>query len=103
MNRLPKFCLAALLMVAVTVIVATAANPQDDAKGTITQVYADRQQFVLTDEKGTAETYTMDEDAPVYIDGKEASLEQLKVGTPARVMWRQDEDTRMAIEVRSPR
>ncbi len=102
MNRLSKICLA-LLLVAGTVAIAAAATSQDDAKGTITQVYADKQQFVLTNDKGVAETYTMEEDAPVYVDGKESSLEKLKVGSPARVMWRQDEDMRMAIEVRSPK
>jgi hypothetical protein len=99
MNRLPKL-FSVLVLLGVAVTLAAAAKPQDDLKGTVTQVYPDRQQFVLMNDKGVTETYTMEEDAPVYIDGKEASLEQLKVGSQAQVKYWQDEDMRMVIEVR---
>jgi Cu/Ag efflux protein CusF len=101
MGRLSKICFA---MVVLAVFVGvSAAGLARQTTGKVMSVDGDRQQFVVTPTDGKNVKYTMDEDAQVYINNKEASLQDLRAGDRVSIVDRQDGDQWLAIEVRVDR
>jgi Cu/Ag efflux protein CusF len=108
MIRLPKLYLAltvvGLLVIALTtpVLAATPVLP-GQMQGKIMSVDADKMQFVLKTTAGEDTHFSMDEDAQVYINDKEAQLSDLRTGDQVSVVGHRDGDQWLAVEVRCNR
>jgi biopolymer transport protein ExbD len=98
MRRLPMLSLAVVLLT-LFVVAVSAAAPAEEIRGKIASVDPSQFGFVLQTSKNEKVTFQMDEDAQVYVNDEEASLADVKVGDRASVVYRQDGDTYLAIEL----
>jgi hypothetical protein len=99
MSRLLKLCTAAFVVV--LLLAATARAEQ--ITGTVTELLPDQMQFVIADKDGKLHTFTMDEDAQVLINELPAVLEDVQYGDRVVVIYRVDEASWLAIEVKCKR
>jgi hypothetical protein len=97
MLRISNFFLAIFAIVLVAIIAVPALA--EDIKGKVMDVNAEKQEFVVKMDVGNDRTITMDEDARVLINGREADLSKLRSGDEVMVRANQNGDRWMAIEV----
>ncbi len=93
-------CGWAIVIVAVLICQAPARAGEMQAK--VMSVDPDRQELVVQ-MQGQPATLQMDEDAQVTIDGKQASLADLRPGDQVTIIHREERGNLMAIEVRCRR
>lgn len=106
MTRLPKWmlevmALALLVGLAMPALANQAKN--EEAKGTIKSVAADKDQFVLTDKDKKDWTFDLDEKAKVSVNDKAGKLTDLKPGDEVTVTYEKKGAKMIAKEVRAKR
>ena len=99
MNRLPKLAGAALLVL----LLSAASARAEYVTGTVTDLFPDHMQFVITDRDGKQYTFRMDEDAQVFVNEQPAVLEDVQYGDQVEVIYRMEDADLLAIEVRCTR
>jgi len=95
MSRPTKVALAALLVLLVTAAVARA----DHHSGTLRDVFADRNLFVVEDDEGVQQMFQVDYGATISINGMPAVLEELEQGDFVEVTFRWEEDNKLAVDI----
>jgi hypothetical protein len=96
MIRLRTLIAAALL----ALLLGAATAHAQELKGTVKDVYPGQLQLAVQDLEGNAHVFKMDEDAQVYIDGMAGTLDDVRQGDRVAVIYRVDEASLLAIEVR---
>jgi hypothetical protein len=101
MIRIPKLCLAVLVLVlllglAMPVLAA-------DAKGKIKSVAPDKNEFVFTDSTGKDWTMHLAKEGKVFINDKESKLADLQAGDEATVTYEKKGEELMASAIRCTR
>jgi hypothetical protein len=99
MRRFPMLGWAAVLVV---LLICLAPAWAGEMNGKVMSVDPDRQELVVQ-MQGQPMTLQMDEDAQVTIDGKQATLADLRAGDEVTIIHREERGTMMAIEVRCRR
>ena len=100
MIRVPKW----FALVAIFLVLALAAPAlAEEAQGKIKIVIAEGSEFVITNGDGADVSFKLAADGKVFIDGKQASLSDLKEQDEVKVTWEEKDDQKMASEVRCQR
>jgi biopolymer transport protein ExbD len=101
MRRLTNLGLVGFVLV-LLLAMCTAAYA-GEVEGRILTVNPQAYEFVVKANTNETTTFRMDEDAQVFINDEEASLEDLRAGDMVTVTCRQDGELWFAIEVRCKR
>lgn len=67
----------------------------EEAKGKFKEALADKETFVVTEE-GQDRTYQLGANAKILIDDRESRMDDLKAGDNVTVVWRLQNDRRVA-------
>ena len=103
MKPISKICLA-LLAIALLVGLTTPVFAGGEIKGKVMSVDPDNLSFVIeTANKGRVLPFELDEDASVFINNQEKSIQELKAGDDVSIVHRRYGDKWYAIVIRCER
>jgi hypothetical protein len=102
MRRIPKFYALAVFALAILLAVTmpVAAN---DIEGSLTRLNADSHTFTVTDELGNARDLRLRVDGAVFINEREATIWDLKIGDRVEVTFEIDAYDLVATVIRATR